>query len=307
MKASETMPHESVVTWDGVSKRRGKQQALSGFSLALAPGRVCGLIGPNGAGKTTAIELLLGLLKPDAGSVRVFGEPALPLPWQLRQRIGFLSERSQKGDLPNLMLPALLDWQSCHFADWDQAWCDELVQRLGAVPDQPMWQLSEGQRRRAEMVVALAHRPSLLVLDDPALGLDALARRDLLWQTIDAVRDMGTTVLFTSHVLQDVERVVDDVCILNGGRTLLAAPLEELQSRSKRILLDADHVSPQPILGELHRRRRGREVEILTIDFSPALVASLAMGGVPPRVEAMPLEELFCAIVAAPVAAPESA
>jgi ABC-2 type transport system ATP-binding protein len=291
------LEQEHIAVWDQVSKRRGERQALTDFSLALPRGRVTGLIGPNGAGKTTAIGLLLGFLAPDLGSVRVFGEPALPLPWQLRQRIGFLAERSDEADLPNLCLPDLLAWQSCHFATWDAAWCDELVRRLAAPIDQPIWQLSEGQRRRAEMVIALAHRPTLLVLDDPALGLDPLARRDLLWRTIDAVREQGTTVLFTSHVLQDVERVVDDVCILDAGRVRLAGALTDIQNRSKRLVVPAAALPERPIAGEVHRETRGREAAVVTTAFTPELAAAFARDGELPRIEPLNLEELFCTLV----------
>jgi ABC-2 type transport system ATP-binding protein len=289
--------NDAIVSWQDVDKRRGKKQALAGFSLALARGRVLGLIGPNGAGKTTAIELLLGMLRPDAGSVRVFGEPALGLPWPLRQRIGFLAERTHDPELPDLALPELLAWQSCYFAQWDSRWCDELVRRLGAVSDQRLHRLSEGQRRRAQMVLALAHRPALLVLDDPALGLDALARRDLLWTTIDAVRDQGTTVLFTSHVLQDVERVVDDVCMLDRGRVRLSGPLDDVIARSKRIVFAAEHAPAAPLPGEVRREQRGRETVVVTTAWDGELQERFASDGVALRVDPINLEEIFCAVV----------
>ena len=288
---------DDIVQWEDVGKRRGGQQALAGFSCRLARGHVVGLVGPNGAGKTTAIELLLGLLQPDQGVVRVFGEPALGLRWPLRQRIGHLAERSREADLPDLTLPELLAWQSCYFAQWDAAWCNELVRRLGAPTDQRLWRMSEGQRRRAEVVLALAHRPALLVLDDPALGLDALARRELLWTTIDAVRDEGTTVLFTSHVLQDVERVVDDVCVIDRGRVRLQGPLDEVLARSKRLVLPGGALPPGPLPGEVHRQTRGREAVVVTTAFAESLRRDLAAADGALRVEPMSLEEIFCSVV----------
>ncbi len=294
MSSDEARP---IATWQRVGKRRGARQALAEFSLALPPGRVVGLIGPNGAGKTTAIELLLGMLRPDDGAVEVFGQPALGLAWPLRQRIGYLAERSREADLPDLTLPELLAWQSCYFDRWDAAWCDELVRRLGAVTEQRLWRTSEGQRRRIEMVLALAHRPDLLVLDDPALGLDALARRELLWTTVDAVRDEGTTVLFTSHVLQDVERVVDDVCILDHGRVRLHGELDGVLARCKRVVLAADAVPRERLPGEVRREVRGREVMLVTTAFDAALRDDLDRAGCSPRVDAMNLEEIFCSVV----------
>ncbi len=289
--------NEPIVAWDHVDKRRGEKQALTDFSLVLPSGRVTGLIGPNGAGKTTAIELLLGLLRPDDGTVRVFGRPAMELPWPQRQQLGYLAERSREHDLPDLTVPDLLAWQSCYFATWDHAWCDELVRRLAVVTDQKLWQMSEGQRRRAEMVVALAHRPRLVVLDDPALGLDALARRELLWATIDALRDEGTTVLFTSHVLQDVERIVDDVCILDRGRMRLQGPLDDVLARSKRLVLAAGAAPSERLPGEVRRETRGRETVVVTTAFDESLCDDLDRAGCAPRVEPMNLEEIFCSVV----------
>ena len=296
--SDEQLNPDPIVQWQRVSKRRGEKQALAELSLSLARGRVTGLIGPNGAGKTTAIELLLGLLRPDAGEVRVFGQQALGLPWPLRQRIGYLAERSREHDLPNLTVPELLSWQSCYFDKWDPAWCATVVARLGAVTDQRIGTLSEGHRRRAEMVLALAHRPDLLVLDDPALGLDALARRDLLWATIDAVRDEGTTVLFTSHVLQDVERIVDDICILDRGRVRLQGSLDDVLARSKRLVLPADRAPAAPLPGEVKRETRGRETVVVTTAFDASVGAGLVAAGIEPRVDPMNLEEIFCTVVA---------
>lgn len=277
----------------GVHKRFGEHEALRGLALEVAEGEVVALLGPNGAGKTTAIELLLGLLRPDRGRVLVAGRDALGLPWPLRQRIGFLGERADRS-LPDLTLPALLSWQSCYFATWDHAWCEQLVRRLDAVTDQRIDRMSEGQRRRAETVLALAHRPELLVLDDPAAGLDPLARRDLLWATIDAVRDEGTTVLFTSHVLQDVERIVDDVCIVDRGRARLHGALDDVLLRSKRLVLPADAAPPPPLPGEVRRERRGRELAIVTTAFDDDVHARLGGGA---RVDALNLEEIFCSLL----------
>lgn len=284
----------SPVRWTEVRKRRGTKQALDGFSLSLQPGNVCGLIGPNGAGKTTALQLLLGMLRPDEGRVEVFGQTAFGLPWRERQRIGYLAESSERHDLPNLCLPELLAWQSSYFEQWDQAYCKQLATRLGAVADQRLSQMSEGQRRRVELVLALAHRPQLLVLDDPALGLDALARRELLWATIDAVRDEGTTVVFTSHVLQDVERIVDDVAILVAGRIVLQGPLEDLKAGCRLLVMPLQQCPPEPLPGELRRAPRSHDMQVLVSCYDDSLQHTLAQHGTPCRVEPIGLEDLFC-------------
>src|SRR5439155_19014501 len=109
------------------------------------------------------------------------------------------------------------EYQSHFFASWDWNWCKSLIERMGVPSARRLRAMSEGERRKAALLVALAHRPELLILDDPALGLDARARREILWATLESARDDGTTILFTSHVLQDVERIVDQVLILDRG------------------------------------------------------------------------------------------
>src|SRR5262249_56989387 len=148
--------------------------------------------------------------------------------------------------LQTLPVAELLEYKSFFFAQWDWDWCRQLVARMGVVQDRELQSLSEGERRKAELLLALAHRPELLILDDPTLGLDARARRDMLWATLAAARDEGTTVLFTSHVLQDVERIVDDVLILDRGRVRLGGPLDELLRRTNRLVFPDADALPAP-------------------------------------------------------------
>jgi len=294
-----------IVRVEDLEKQRGKQRALDGVSFAIRRGSVFGLIGPNGAGKTTAIKILLGMLRPDAGRAEVFGTAPMDLPAAARQRIGYLGERPT--ELPNLPVAELLEYQSFFFAQWDWDWCRQLVARMGVVQDREIRSLSEGERRRAELLLALAHRPELLILDDPTLGLDARARRDMLWATLAAARDEGTTVLFTSHVLQDVERIVDDVVILDRGKVRLSGPLDELLGRTKRLVFPDVDGGLAPVAGEVRRSAHGRDVAVISTGFSPALAEQLRRSQPLLRVEPLNLEEIFCAVIADPEPAPAQA
>ncbi len=297
---NQTDNTSAVVRIQDLSKRRGKQMALDGVSMQIERGRVFGLIGPNGAGKTTMIKILLGLLRPDRGTVEVFGKPPMLLPPADRQRIGYLSERSES--LPNLPIAELLEYQSHFFAAWDWQWCKELIERMQVPTAQTLYTMSEGERRKAELLLAMAHRPELLILDDPALGLDARARRDILWATVASARDDGTTVLFTSHILQDVERIVDDLVLLDRGRVRIAGTLEDVLSRSKRLVLPgADDIAALP--GELHRVRHGRDLVVTTVAFTAEWLDRLRQQQPLARAEDINLEEIFCAVADAGAAA----
>jgi len=295
-----TDANQPIVLVENLSKTRGDRAVLDGVSFAIPRGSVFGLIGPNGAGKTTTIKILLGMLRPDAGRVEVFGRAPIDQPPAARQRIGYLSERSGGLELPDLPVAELLEYSSHFFATWDWAWCRQLVARMGVPADRTLYAMSEGERRKAELLVAMAHRPELLVLDDPMLGLDARARREILWATLETARDDGTTILFTSHVLQDVERIVDHVLILDRGCVRLGGPLDEVLAGTKRLVFPDAGERLEPIPGEVRRTLHGKDVTVVVRDFTAGLVSTLANRHPSVRVEDLNLEEIFCAVIADP-------
>lgn len=293
-------PTDDVIRIEQVHKKRGTRQALDGVTFSIAPGRILGLIGPNGAGKTTTIKILLGLLRADSGQVTVLGEDPMRLSIAARQRIGYVAERGHGDHLPNLPVAELLEYHSHFFAAWDQDWCRQLIARTRVAEGRRLYSLSEGERRKIELVLALAHRPDLLILDDPALGLDPRARRDILWATLAAARDDGTTVLFTSHILQDVERVVDDVVLLDHGVVRVQGPLDEVLTRTRRIVVPDAVGEVERLAGEVQRTRHGRDVVAVTTAFTPELLARVRAMHPGAQVEPINLEEIFCAVVADP-------
>jgi len=217
-----------AVRVDHVTKKRGDNLALDGLSFEVEQGRIFGLIGPNGAGKTTCMQLLLGMLVPDSGATEVFGEPSLEMSIGCRQRIGYLPEDEYAMEDFDFPLGEILKFRSHLFENWDWDYCKELLASMHVDESKRLYDASKGERRNAFLLLALAHRPDLLVLDDPAIGLDVKARREILGATLETARERGTTVIFTSHILQDVERIVDDVLILDHGRSRLYGKLDEL-------------------------------------------------------------------------------
>jgi ABC-2 type transport system ATP-binding protein len=211
----------------------GAQRVLDGLDWSLPTGQVVGLLGRNGAGKTTLIEALLGLREPDAGTALLFGEPAAKLSDAARARIGYVPQRSDLFEW--LTADQLLAYFRSFYPRWNTAKVDGLMSRWDIARDKPIAKLSGGQQQRLSIVRALAHEPELLVLDEPVSSLDPAGRRDFLSELVEQVVDRRTTVVFSTHILSDLERVALDVAFLSGGRIALHAPLDELLESSVRL------------------------------------------------------------------------
>ena len=190
-------------------------------------GAVYGLVGANGAGKTTLIKHILGLLRAQSGSVRVFGLDPVADPVGVLSRIGYLSEEN---DLPGWMrVDELIRYSRAFRPTWDDDYAEELRQSFALDPAARIKNLSKGQMARVGILIALAYRPDLLLLDEPSSGLDPIVRRDILGAIIRTIAHEGRTVLFSSHLLEEVEQVADHVTMINKGKIVLSAPLEEIR------------------------------------------------------------------------------
>lgn len=225
----------SLVSVNRLTRRFDDKVALDDITLQVPRGGVFGLIGGNGAGKTTLIRHLLGMLKAQSGSVRVFGLDPVANPVDVLGRIGYLSEDR---DLPNWMrVSELIRYTQAFYPAWDSAYAKELLEAFDLDPKASVRSLSRGQRARAGLLIALAHRPELLVLDEPSSGLDPVVRRDILGSIIRTIADDGRTVFFSSHLLDEVERVADRVAIIHQGRITLAATMDEIKETHRRMIL----------------------------------------------------------------------
>jgi ABC-2 type transport system ATP-binding protein len=233
---------EAVIEVSRLTRRFGAKPALASVSLSVERGAVYGLVGANGAGKTTLIKHVLGLLRAESGSVRVFGLDPVADPVGVLSRIGYLSEEN---DLPGWMtVEELIRYQRAFYPRWDDAYAEELRQTFALDPTAKIKTLSKGQKARAGLLIALAYRPELLVLDEPSSGLDPIVRRDILGAVIRTIADEGRTVLFSSHLLEEVEQVADHVTMISQGTIVLSAPLSEIKE-SHRVdgrLLSLDEI-----------------------------------------------------------------
>jgi len=218
-----------------LTKRYGRNTwALRDCTLALPAGRVAALVGPNGAGKTTLLHLSAGLLEPTDGSVQIFGRSPLQQPKETLPRLGFLAQ-----DHPlylSFTVADLLTFGRQLNPRWDDALARERIRTLGIPLDRPAGKLSGGQQAQVALVLALAKRPDLLLLDEPLASLDPLARREFLRTLMDAVAESGMTVLLSSHILSDLERVCDYLIILSAARVQLAGDIREIVRTHKRLV-----------------------------------------------------------------------
>jgi ABC-2 type transport system ATP-binding protein len=287
-------PH--AVETAGLCRKFGSKLALNQVSLQVRRGRVFGLVGANGAGKTTLIKHLLGRLKAQSGSVRVFGFDPVADPVAVLSRIGYLSENR---DLPGWMrVDELLRYTAAFYPKWDPAYAEELRRQFGLEPRAKIKTLSRGENAKAGLLIALAYRPELLLLDEPSSGLDPVVRRDILEAIIRTVADEGRTVLFSSHLLEEVERVADDMAMMFNGRVVLAGPVDEVKENHHRLVLrfDSPQSSAPKVPGVLSLTGGGQEWTAICNGKRDEAVAAAARAGGRVVAEGSPsLDEIFVA------------
>ena len=219
------LPTPSAVL-SGLHLNYGTQAVLDGLDWQLLPGQVVGLLGRNGAGKTTLLETLLGLREPQAGTVSLFGQPVRDIDDATRARIGYVPQQSDLFE--SFTATQLLAYFKSFYPRWNEAKVEGLMSRWDIARDKLIAKLSGGQQQRLSIIRALAHDPDLLVLDEPVASLDPAGRRDFLRELVDQVLDRGTTVVFSTHILSDLERVAFNVAFMNVGRIVCQAPLDAL-------------------------------------------------------------------------------
>lgn len=219
---------------DKLTRRFGRTVALSDVTLAVPEGSICAVLGPNGAGKTTLLETLLNLLEPSAGSAQVLGCDSRRLGPAQFARIGYVSENQRVDE--RLRIGDLLDVVRDLYPTWDRALEAKLLRTFELPVDRRFKALSRGMRIRALFVAALAFRPKLLVLDEPFSGLDPVMRDDLVTTVIDLALEDGSTVLLSSHDIDEVERIASEVIFLDQGRVTLAEATEALRARHRKVV-----------------------------------------------------------------------
>jgi len=270
---------------------------LDAISLSLERGQIMGLVGPNGAGKSTSIRILMSLVQQDAGEVRVLGH-AMPA-GQVRAKadIGFVSDDMR------LFGTATLGWHmgfvKSIYPGWDDAYAARLLKRFYLRPEQTIGKLSHGERVKAALLLVLARRPRLLVLDEPTAGLDPVARHEVLAEFMEVLADDERSILFSSHNTVDVEQISDQITFIDRGRVVDSNDKEVFLERWRRLSLDVPAGTSLPApAGVAEVAREGHAALVTANDYTPEIDAVFEQAGAKVRaVQRMTLEEIFIANV----------
>lgn len=287
-----------AVAFEGVRRRFGTNIALDGVSLTVAPGSVLGLLGRNGAGKTTALRLALGVLWPDSGRIRTLGLDPVTQGNEVAMRVALLSEEAAL--YPWMTIAEITRFTAALHPRWDGALAARLSAELALDPGKRIRELSRGTRAKVALLLAVAARPELLLLDDPTAGLDPLVRREVLDGVLQAVADEGGAVVYASHLVHDVERVADRVIVLDGGSIRLEGELGELKARIRRAraVFEGDAPRGDAVDGAIDAIADGRLLTITADAEVGALEASLrSLGAREVSIESLPLEEILVAVL----------
>jgi len=271
LRTTAIMAH-AILTED-LGKTYGKTTALRNLNLELSAGQCLALLGPNGAGKSTTLKLLMNLASPTSGHATVLGRDTRALSGIDFQRIGYVSEDQE---LPLWMtLEEFLGYLAKLHTKWDHEFCDQLLREFDLDPKKRLGQLSRGMRMKAMLISAIAHRPKLLVLDEPFSGLDPLVRQELVQGILGITTESGWSVLLASHDIDEVERLTDSVAVLDGGRLALHEPADALRERFRRIELQLAEgarceIAPEAFPGWLQIESEGRRVAFVDSRYSEA-------------------------------------
>jgi ABC-2 type transport system ATP-binding protein len=288
----------AACVFSGVKKRFGRTEALRGFDLEVPRGSIVGLLGRNAAGKSTALRCMAGVERPDAGTITVLGRDPKTFDEQLRQRVVYLPETGVP--FPGARVSELISLCAPLYPRWDFALQDRMLVQFGVAPDRKLKELSLGQQRAVGLMLAVCAQPEMLILDEPAANLDTVVRRELLEAVMRLIGDGERTVVISSHMLGDVERVADRVAIMHAGQLLLQAPLDELKEQTRRLRFSFASAPPETLAlpGLVSLRRGARELLATVIGYDEEATASAA-AAFGAQVEAQPvgLEELFIDLV----------
>lgn len=292
-----TQPKYAIQT-TGLTKRYGKYTAVDDLNIRVPAGSVFAFLGRNGAGKTTTIRMLLDLLDRTSGEAKILGMDSVGDSLEIKRRVGYVAEGQKMYDW--MKVDEIIWFCKGFYPRWDDRYAEELKAKLELPGSKKIGDMSRGTQAKLALLLALAYRPELLILDEPTAGLDVVVRRDFLEGVIDLVQEEGRTVFFSSHIVHEVERVADWVGIIDRGRMVWCSPLEELKAKVKRLAMAFDTI-PAALTSNkqfLTLETSGKQAVAITRDYGDELAAEIkAMNPKSLEVEELTLEDIFVAMV----------
>lgn len=286
----------AVVSLRGIAKSY-KHFQLNNIDLEIEPGTVNGLIGPNGAGKSTTMRIMMGLVRPDAGTVSVLGQAISSSEANAKQDIGFFSDDMRLYKSESIAFH--MQFVRSLFTSWDEDYAQQLLDRFGLVAQQKVKELSHGQRVKAQLLLILARHPKLLILDEPTNGLDPMAKQEVLAELMQIVSDESRTILYSSHNTQDVEQISDTITFIDRGQVLASSNRDEFLDGWRRFKIHVPQSWQAPKVDGLRPESTFGNLRVMTLDrYQVEVEDSLRLSGATLEAsEAMTLEEIFVAAV----------
>lgn len=279
-------------------KRFGKKLAVDHLDLKVPSGSVYAFLGRNGAGKTSTIRILLNLLDRTSGEAYVLGLDPRRRDLEIKRRVGYVAEAQKMYDW--MTVSQIIWFCSGFYPSWDRGFTEDLLRMLELPPEEKLRTLSRGTQAKVALLLAMAHRPELLILDEPTAGLDVIVRRDFLEGVIELIQQEGRTVFFSSHLVHEVERVADWVGIIDRGKLVTSGRLDDLKSSIKRLVLAFPDTVPSPmnVDGLLSVETAGRQARLIVRNYSDETMAQVKR--CQPQsieIEDLSLEDIFVALV----------
>ncbi|MBZ0114114.1 MAG: ABC transporter ATP-binding protein [Thermoanaerobaculia bacterium] len=282
----------AAVQCEGICKRYPHFQ-LQDVDLSFDQGTVMGLVGPNGAGKSTILRIIMGLVGPDSGRVEVLGHSMPTDQIAAKYEIGFVAEDMRLYESETIAFH--MEFMKSIFSSWDDDYAATLLRRLDLIKDQRVRGLSHGQRVKAILLLALAHRPNLLVFDEPTTGLDPAVRKEVLDEMMNALEDETRSILFSSHNTLDVEQISDYITFIYAGRIVESRDKETFLDSWRRLRLTNANNRPLPELPNIREVQQSGSLYAVTVnDYNDAIPGEFICAGLSlDDVEALTLEEIF--------------
>ncbi len=257
----------TIIETENLSRRYGKQEAVHDLNLSVPRGTLCAFLGRNGAGKTTTIKMLAGLVKPTSGQAKLRGKDAQKLRPEDWQRIGYVSENQKLYDW--MRMDELIAFTRALYPQWDRQFEADLTRKFSLPLDRKIKHCSLGEQRKLSLLLSLAYRPELLILDEPFSGLDVLVKDEFLSGLLELTQQNEWSVFFSTHDIAEVEKLADQVIILEKGRLELSEPLDELQQRFRRVQLFDRWPEDWPLEGVLDTQQSDSHTSFTLSRWTP--------------------------------------